>query len=435
VDLGALSPTYTPDPAPASAPTNAGSYTVHCDYPASLNYNAKSNTAALTINKVDPTVTATGGTFNYDTNAHPGSCSVTGVGGINLGPLSPTYTPDPAPASAPTNAGLYTVHCDYPASENYNAKSNTAALTINKVDPTVTATGGTFNYDTNAHPGSCSVTGVGGINLGPLSPTYTPDPSPAAAPTNAGLYTVHCDYPASENYNAKSNTAALTINKVDPTVTATGGAFNYDTNAHPGSCSVTGVGGVNIGPLSPTYTPDPAPAAAPTNAGPVHGALRLPGQHELQPEEQYRGADDQQGRSDGDCDGWYVQLQRQRAARQLLGNRRGRYQHRSVVADLHARSGARFGADQCGLVHGALRLPGQHELQPEEQYRSADDQQDRTDGDGHWRDVHLRHGSAPGHLLGNRRGWRQPRSALAELHAQSGAGFGADQFGHLHCAL
>src|SRR5678816_317704 len=111
--------------------------TVHCDYPGSTNYNPKSNTAALTINRIAPTVTATGRTFTYDTAAHPGSCSVTGVGGTNLGSLSPTYTPNPAPASAPTVVGSYTVHCDYPGSTNYLPGSATAALTIEPRDALV----------------------------------------------------------------------------------------------------------------------------------------------------------------------------------------------------------------------------------------------------------------------------------------------------------
>ncbi|HSC11665.1 MAG TPA: Ig-like domain repeat protein, partial [Rhodanobacteraceae bacterium] len=271
VDLGSLSPTYTPPPGGTSiAPTDAGSYTVHCDYAESTNYNAKSDTASLTISKIDPTVTATGGTFNYDTSQHAGSCTVKGFGGVDLGSLSPTYTPPPAGTPiAPTDAGSYTVHCDYAATTNYNAKSDIAPLTINKIDPTVTATGGTFNYDTSQHAGSCTVKGFGGVDLGSLSPTYTPPPAGTPiAPTDAGNYTVHCDYAATTNYNAKSNTAALIIYRINPTVTAAGGTFNYDTNQHAGSCTVKGFGGVDLGSLSPTYTPPAAGTSiAPTDAG------------------------------------------------------------------------------------------------------------------------------------------------------------------------
>ena len=168
-----------------NVPGGTASWTFNAGY-TNNNYNTASGTANIVINRVTPVVTATGGTFDYDTFAHTGTCSVTGVGGADLGPLAATHTPtDP-----PVNAGSYTVHCDYAQSTNYNAASDTDALTINRVTPVVTATGGTFDYDTFAHTGTCSVTGVGGADLGPLAATHTPtDP-----PVNAGSYTVHCDY-------------------------------------------------------------------------------------------------------------------------------------------------------------------------------------------------------------------------------------------------
>jgi hypothetical protein len=189
---------------------------VHCDYPESANYNAASDTESLTINKANPTVTASAGAGNpytYDTSPHTGSCTVTGVGGVDLGPLSPTHTPtDP-----PVNAGAYVVHCDYPESANYNAASDTESLTINKATPTVTASAGAGNpytFDNAAHEGSCTVTGVGGADLGPLDATHTPtDP-----PINSGTYVVHCDYPGSTNYDPASATATLTIGTRDALV-------------------------------------------------------------------------------------------------------------------------------------------------------------------------------------------------------------------------
>jgi uncharacterized membrane protein len=238
-DLGPLDATHTPD----DPPVNAGSYVVHCDYPESANYNAASDTEDLTIDKATPTVVASAGAGNpytYDANPHEGSCTVTGVGGADLGPLDATHTPD----DPPINAGGYVVHCDYAESANYNAASDTEDLTINKATPTVVASAGAGNpytYDANPHTGSCTVTGAGGADLGPLAPTHTPtDP-----PVNAGSYVVHCDYAESANYNAASDTEDLTINKANPTVTASAGAGNpytYDTNPHTGSCTVTGRG-------------------------------------------------------------------------------------------------------------------------------------------------------------------------------------------------
>src|SRR5258706_261594 len=248
----------------ASAPVNAGSYTLTASFAGNGNYNAKSSTpAALTINKADPAVSATGGTFTYDTTPHAGSGSATGVGTDGaLSPVTFSYvgvsgTVSGTSASAPVNAGSYTLTASFAGNGNYNAKSSTpAALTINKADPAVSATGGTFTYDTTPHAGSGSATGVGTDGaLSPVTFSYvgvsgTVYPTSASAPVNAGSYTLTASFAGNGNYNAKSSTpAALTINKADPAVSATGGTFTYDTTPHAGSGSATGVG--TDGALSP----------------------------------------------------------------------------------------------------------------------------------------------------------------------------------------
>src|SRR5439155_16696126 len=110
---------------------------------------------SLTINKATPTATATGGTFPYDGNQHGGSGTATGVltPQDNLTPVTLSYvgvsgtTYGPS-ATAPANAGNYTVTASFAGNSNYNPATSTAVvLTINKATPTVTATGGTFSYD------------------------------------------------------------------------------------------------------------------------------------------------------------------------------------------------------------------------------------------------------------------------------------------------
>ena len=257
-DLGSVNVTYTP-----STPLNAGSYTANASFAGNTNYNAGANSAGITITKATPTVTATGGTFTYDGNAHAATGSATGVNAENLGSVTITYTP--GGATAPTNAGSYSATASFAGNTNYNAASSSAAtITINKATPTVTATGGTFTYDGNPHAASGSVTGIGGANLG--TPTFTYTPGGATAPTNAGAYSVTGSFAGNTNYNTASSSAAtITINKATPTVTATGGTFTYDGNAHAASGSVTGIGGASIGSVTFTYTP--GGATAPTNAG------------------------------------------------------------------------------------------------------------------------------------------------------------------------
>ena len=241
-----------------SAPVNAGSYNVVGTWSASTNYTAATGTATTTINKAAPTVTVYAGTFTYDGSTHAATGSVTGVAGASLG--SPTFTYNGS-AVTPVDGGIYAVVGSYAGSTNYTAATGTATLTINRATPTVAVNGGTFAYDATPHPATGSVTGVGGASLG--SPTFTYNGS-TSAPVDAGTYNVVGTYAGNTNYAAATGNATITIDKVYPTVTVTGGTFTYDATAHPATGSVTGVGGVSLGPLVFTYNGSPD---APIDAG------------------------------------------------------------------------------------------------------------------------------------------------------------------------
>src|SRR5205814_2448858 len=101
---------------------------------------------------------------------------------------------------------------------NYNAPAQkTVSINVNKANPTVSATGGTFTYDGSPHAGSGSATGGAGESLtvtlsysGTGATTYGPS---ATAPTNAGTSQVVAQTNGDSNNNsADSSPAALTIN-------------------------------------------------------------------------------------------------------------------------------------------------------------------------------------------------------------------------------
>ena len=276
---GTGSTTYGPT---ATAPTLAGTYNVvaHTDGDAN-NAAGDSAPAALTINKANPNIIATGGTFTYDGNPKAGSGTATGGAGESLtvtltynGTGSTTYGPS---ATAPSLAGTYTVTAHTNGDANNNAVDSSAtALTINKFTSLVSATGGTFTYDGNAHAGTGSATGGAGETLtatltysGTGTTTYGPS---ATAPALAGTYNVvaHTDGD-SNNAAGDSAPAALTINKANPVVNATGGTFPYDGNSKAGSGTATGGAGESLtvtltynGTGSTTYGPS---ATAPSLAG------------------------------------------------------------------------------------------------------------------------------------------------------------------------
>ena len=308
---GTVTVTYTPGP---GAPVNAGSYSASAHFQSSdSNYTDADSTvgASLTINKADPVITATGGTFVYDGNPHGGTATATGVNGEPLTPVNVAYTAVAAPprnpgdllTAAPVNAGTYAVAARYAGDANYNQKqSAAAALIINKATPTVSVSfaSSPITYDGNPHPATATVTGVGGADLtsghGTVTVTYTPGPG---APVNAGSYSASAHFQSSDsNYTDADSTmaASLTINKADPIVTASGGTFVYDGSPHGGTGTATGVNNEPLSPVNVAYTVVAAPprnpgdllSSAPVSAGTYSVAARYPA-YELQPKAEHRG--------------------------------------------------------------------------------------------------------------------------------------------------
>ncbi len=242
----------------ATAPTNAGNYTVKTSFAGDTNYIAGSSAAvAIIINKATPTVTASGNTCTFNGSPCAGSGSATGVltptdtlpvtlsysGTSNSGAA---YGPS---ATAPTNAGNYTVKASFAGDTNYIAGSSTAvAITINKATPTVTASGNTCTFNGSPCAGSGSATGVltPTDNL-PVTLSYSGTSNSGAAygpsgtaPTNAGSYTVTASFAGNANYIAGSSTAAsITINQATPTVTDGGPAPTAPDYGQPVTLTVT----------------------------------------------------------------------------------------------------------------------------------------------------------------------------------------------------
>ena len=229
----------------ATAPTNAGAYSVTASYAGSTDYKAGTSTpATITINQATPTVKATGNTCTYNGTPCAGTGSATGVlsGPDVLTPVTFSYSGvvnggavyGPA-TTAPTSAGAYSVTTSYAGSTNYKPGSSTpATITINQATPIVTAIGATCTYNGSPCAGTVSATGVlsGPDVLMPVTPSYSGvvnggavyGPS-ATAPTNAGAYTLTASYAGSTNYKPGSSTpATITINQAKPTVTDGGPA-------------------------------------------------------------------------------------------------------------------------------------------------------------------------------------------------------------------
>ena len=175
------------------------------------NYSAATDVArSFMIAKANPTVTAVGGTFVYNANPQGGTGTATGVLSEPLTPVTLSYigtgsTSYGPSATAPTNAGAYSVTATFAGNNNYNEATSTAApLTIAKAasTTTVSCTGGPFTYNGNPQtPCTVSVTGAGGLNESPTPSTPNN--------VNAGTATASYTYAESANHLGSSDDGNL----------------------------------------------------------------------------------------------------------------------------------------------------------------------------------------------------------------------------------
>ena len=113
--------------------------------------------------------------------------------------------------------GTYGIFAAVTDSSPKTANSVTNTFSINKANPVVGATGGTFTYDGSAHAGSGTATGGAGESLTPVTLSYsgtggtTYGPT-STAPSAPGTYTVTASTVGDANNNSGSSSAAeLTI--------------------------------------------------------------------------------------------------------------------------------------------------------------------------------------------------------------------------------
>ena len=190
----------------ATAPTNAGTYTVVASFiSGDANYgNARSLPVTFIISPAIPTVTATDAGGVYNGQPFPAAAAATGLSGAAVsGSFTLTYyvgntVSGSGSSTAPTNPGTYTVVASFVSGgANYgNARSLPLTFIISPDTPMVTVTDAGGTYDGQPFPASASATGLSGAAVsGSFTLTYyvgntVSGPGLSTAPTNAGTYTV-----------------------------------------------------------------------------------------------------------------------------------------------------------------------------------------------------------------------------------------------------
>jgi hypothetical protein len=264
VTYSGVSPTiYGPS---TTAPTDAGNYTAAASFTGDANHNPSNDSKNFSITKASSTTTVSVANAGYDGNPHGGAASVAGAGGLNQA-LAVTYTGVSGTSygpsiTAPTGAGSYTAAASFGGDSNHDPSSDSKSFSISKA-PSITAvliSDGMF--DGNAHGGTASVTGVGGLSQS-LSITYTGisgttyGPS-SSAPVNAGSYSAAAAFAGDGNHTGSGDSKTFTIALAPSTtvVTFEPGPYVYRGSAFTATAIVTGAGGLNQGVTPVVYTGD-----------------------------------------------------------------------------------------------------------------------------------------------------------------------------------
>ncbi|HYV98430.1 MAG TPA: hypothetical protein VE967_13295 [Gemmatimonadaceae bacterium] len=211
--------------------------------------------------KITPTVSATGGTFDFNNAARTGS----GTCSDGLTPVL-TYSG----GAAPVNVGTYTltVTCGT-GSLVYNEVSTTAQITINAVAPTINVTCPVSVVYTGSAQTPCSATATAPGLSTTATVTYQNN-------TDVGTATANGSYPAGGNYllGTGSKTFAITAAPTSISFNCPASVPYTGTARTPCTASVSGLNNFSA-PVTPTYSNN-------VNAGTanVYGAFTAAGNYQ-----------------------------------------------------------------------------------------------------------------------------------------------------------
>ncbi len=214
--------------------TGAGTATITASQAGNSAYFAAPNVSqTFTIAQATPTVSVADAGGTYNGNAFPATATALGVDGQTLvsGSFSYAYyvgssASGTSSATAPVNAGTYTVVATFSSSDNnYTGGNAQLTFTIHAALPTVNVTDAGGIYNGQPFPATATVAGVvAGVDSTPaaslegVTPTlsYYAGSSAtgtafAAAPAQAGTYTVVASFAGSTDYTAASASTTFTI--------------------------------------------------------------------------------------------------------------------------------------------------------------------------------------------------------------------------------
>ena len=207
--------------------TDAGTYAVTADFTPTDTTNYNSLVAApagnFVINPATATITVNGYTGTYDGLPH--GASLAAATGVNSEDLSASVSLGSAFTDVPGGTANWSF-----TNGNYVSQNGSASIVINPATPILSVTNSPIIF--NGAPQSATLSS--GLATGVIS-NIQYDAS-ATAPTAVGSYAVTADFTSSDpNYTDLTGASAgsfVITAKLIPTVTASGGPFDYDGAPH-----------------------------------------------------------------------------------------------------------------------------------------------------------------------------------------------------------
>jgi len=232
---------------------SAGNDTLTISYSGDATFGAATETAAVTVTKLSPSITvmANPSTIGANTGVNVG-VTVTGSGPTPTGTIqlagggytsgTCTLASGLCTVNIPVNTlanGVDTLTASYSGDGDYVAGGGSESVTVTALTPTVSVTATPSNPNTvTPMQVTVTVTGTGAtpsgtVNLGGLigtlaGGTYTFTMAPGSIP--GGTETLIIEYSGDLTYIPASGNVTVTVTKVTPTITMTPSATSLNTN-------------------------------------------------------------------------------------------------------------------------------------------------------------------------------------------------------------
>ena len=233
-DKSIVNLTYATDGYLSDTKTNdVGDYDITTSVNALKNYDVKTNTANLHINKAALFVNTDDKTTTYGTVDKAFTSDIKGLtNGDDKSIVNLTYATDGYLSDTKTNdVGDYDITTSVNALKNYDVKTNTANLHINKAALFVNTDDKTTTYGTVDKAFTSDIQGLtNGDDKSIVNLTYATDGYLSDTKTNdVGDYDITTSVNALKNYDVKTNTANLHINKAALVVNTDDKTTTYGT--------------------------------------------------------------------------------------------------------------------------------------------------------------------------------------------------------------